>query len=384
MPVISSAGLASNVGLSVFSKIAQVWRTAGAAMSTKNLIDATKGARVEPTVLLDIDTQHYEHIQDILQSLQNQFAGYYLQAVQIDGNVGSINIVKQLEKFNPNRDAQFASVSPSWMLATESFKDRLPTPIDNAAMESFDRGAMNSYNEARMAHALEAEQISIQNAAKDISDSANLSIGKLLNVEFKDPQNAENKVTIPVALRLMVTSVSSQRLAHILSIGAEEDMSASDRYYAWKAGKLDFIRDIILCQDKIELAKKRMLQDRDGLYSAIVNKRNKSRLAAVISGVPSIGAASAIVIMSSTTAEMLERELLGKLKDFRTRQKVFENTSAMILAIVDKSWGKVTFYYSGMNDSNTVDVRSLKGNTKGPDIGEVLKAFTMGSAPTIR
>lgn len=41
---------------------------------------------------------------DVLQSLQSIFSGYYLQALAISTNIGKINVVKHLDKLNPNRN----------------------------------------------------------------------------------------------------------------------------------------------------------------------------------------------------------------------------------------------------------------------------------------
>lgn len=377
--------IAATAALSVFDKAGKLFAHAGAALDDRSLVEITKGARVEPLVLVDTDVLYYEGISDILQSLQNQFAGYYLQAVALSGNVGKVSIMQELDRLNPNRDSTFSNMNASWMNSMESYKDRLPVPFTEAALENADNKQLSATDRARMHYALEMDQKAMQAISKDIQEASNLSTGKILNVEFRDPNNSKNSVTIPVVLRLMVHSVASQRLTHILSLGAEEDMSAKDRYYAWRAGKLEFVKDIILATDKIEAAKQRLLMEKDDLYANIVSRANKNRFAAAVSGKASIGAASGIAVFSADTANMIENKMLGELRNTRTRQKIWDNTSLMIMVVVDKEWDKITFYYRGINESNTLDIRSVKSSAKGGggDVSDILKAFIQGNSPRL-
>ena len=72
-----------------------------------NIADFSKAARVEPICLIDSSVLYHDGLSDILQSLTNMFAGYYLQAVALSAQVNDVSVIKHLEKFNPNSNAIF-------------------------------------------------------------------------------------------------------------------------------------------------------------------------------------------------------------------------------------------------------------------------------------
>ena len=69
-----------------------------------SLIEYSKPTRVEPIVLLDDRVASLNFTNDIMQSLTSIFAGYYLQAVALSVNVGKVDVIRLLDKVNPDRD----------------------------------------------------------------------------------------------------------------------------------------------------------------------------------------------------------------------------------------------------------------------------------------
>jgi hypothetical protein len=90
-------------------------------------------------------------------------------------------------------------------------------------------------------------------------------------------------------------------------------------------------------------------------------------------------------VISDETAIKLESTLGGKLSDFKTRQKAILETSLMFVAVVDKEWERVTIYTRGFRDPIQLNARDLKTQAKGtgPDINEILKAYRLGSTPSL-
>ena len=95
------ATVAAEVGLMAVRKIMAGW---AASKGKNDLVSYTASSRVEPICLIDSDCIHHEMLPDVMQSLQSIFSGYYLQAMAISTNIGKIDVVKQLDKLNPNRD----------------------------------------------------------------------------------------------------------------------------------------------------------------------------------------------------------------------------------------------------------------------------------------
>lgn len=360
---------ASETGLAVIRKITDLWSAAKA----DSLIDYTSVARVEPITLIDNDLLFLEALPDVLQSLQSIFSGYYLQAWQISANVGKIEVMRQLDKLNPNRKPlDSAADSLGWLMATESYNDRLP--VYHTATAQNPGIALEADKERTQA-------VLAKDTASTMKELANLSVGKMLAVDVTDGLHT---ATITVNVRLIASGMPSESLVHILSVG-NKDTSVKERYYAWKSGRLEFIKDLIFCQDLIDAHRKELMNDKDGIYRNILARRRNNRLSTLFSGNPSVATASNLAVISSETAERLELEINGKLSNFRTRQQVFEKTYLMIMAVVDKQWGQVTFYHRNIDQPTQLSFSALKSANKGsgPDVAEILKAYRVGSSPSL-
>lgn len=356
----------SSIGLAAIRKVTDLWRGAKA----DSLIDYTQVVRVEPLVLIDADCLFLESLPEVQQSLLNIFAGYYLQAVAISNTVGKVEVFRQLDKLNPNRNpVDSGADSAGWLLAQESYKHRLPTPGNKHMALEADEDQASAFALGR-------------DTNQTMKELANLSVGKILNVEITD---GLHRATLPISIRLMASSMPSANLVHILSIG-NQDNSVKERYHAWKAGRLSFVRDLIFCQDLIDAHRKNLMADKDGLYSSILKRNRGNQIATLVSGNPSVATASNIAIMSIQSAEALEMKVNGRLKDFKTREAIFKATSLMILAVIDPSYDRVVFYHRGINGHTDVSVRDLKAGNKGnggPDVSEILKAYQVGHSPSL-
>lgn len=364
-----------NIGLSAIRKITDLW----SAGKSDSLIDYTQVARVEPIVLIDADCLYSDSIGQVQQSLLSIFAGYYLQALAISTTVGKIEVFRHLDRLNPKRSPMSSGAdSAGWLLAQESLQHRLPMPGDDKriAME-----AVTDEQVRRWGNAARPDATLGRDAGTTMRELADLSVGKIFNVEITD---GLHHATIPVSIRLMASSMPSASLVHILSLGSE-DTSMKERYHAWRAGRLSFIKDLIFCQDLIDAHRKNLMADKDGVYTNLLKRSRTNTLSAVLSGNPSVATASNMAVISSETAQELERTTNGHLKDFKTREAIFKKTYLMIMAVLDKQWERVTFYHRGINGTTEVGVRDLKSANKGsgPDVADILRAYSLGNSPTL-
>lgn len=336
-----------------------------------SLIEYTKATRVEPITLIDQRAVNLPYIDDVLSAGLNIFCGYYLQAVALSVNIGNVNVLKLLDKLNPNRDPIESAASGRWaeMAAgsLEGFGSSLPFSDDEA--DPYSQEATTNVN------AKDAGNIKLLN------ENANLSIGKLIDVNV---ESDGAKASFPVNVRLMSNIISPETLVNIMSLGAA-DKSFKERYHKWRSGQIHFIRDLIMCQDLIDAHKKALMKDKSGQYKSRMKSRSKNKLSAILSGNPSVATASSIFVITEETAKELESAIRGKLKKFATREKLFNDTSAMMMFVIDEEWEQVTIYHRSIESATTVSVKELqrKGNGKGPDILDVLTAFQKSTSPTL-
>lgn len=358
-----------------------------------SLIRFTKAARVEPIVLVDERLKHQPYITDIMQSLTSIFTGYYLQAVSLAVNVGQVNVIRLLDALNPTRDVADAAATHlvsqlqrPGLASMEAYRYGLPDPEHAFGLEAFgdhnvhdaliklDKAADDIANDGK-----ELPKVAGAMGFKNATEAVNLSVGKLVEVTIEDNNK---KATFPITVRLIATVVASEILAHILGDGSRNN-SLKERYHAWRAGQLEFIRDLILCQDLIDEHRRTLMKDKSGVYADILERRSANASAASLTNTPSIGTASNLAVVSAQTAKELERRIEGKLSNPKVRDRIFTNTYLMIMVVVDTEWEQVTIYHRGISTPTELSIKELKSANKGtgPDIGEILKAYQLGQNP---
>ena len=220
-----------------------------------------------------------------------------------------------------------------------------------------------------------------KDTTRDLKELADLSVGKIFMVDIED---GLHRLQLPVSIRLMASSLPPKQLVHILSHDSK-DTSVKERFHAWRSGRLEFWRDIVACSDLIDAHRDTIMKDKTGIYSDILKRNRTNQFAALLSGDPSIATASNIAIISDDTASQIEDEVGGRLHDFKTRQKIFAKTYLMFLVVIDKQYERVTFYHRGINQATELGVRDLKASQKGngPDVSDILRAYTMGQNPRL-
>lgn len=351
--------------LSAVGKISDIMRSA----TSESLIEYTQDTRVEPIVILDQQLRNKEYITEALQSLVSIFSGYYLQAVSISSNVGNIDVARLLDKLSTERSPiKSATGSLGSFLSMESYDVALPTVSTEAR-----RGRRNKKDD------FESSAKTDSGAHAKLSDASNLAVGKLLKVTIKENGH---EADVDVSVRLRVKTTGSEAIVKLMA-GKAKDTSARMRFIQWDTKELALWRDIVLCSDLIEAEKKAMIQDKDGTIATLANRRTKNRIAGVFSGEPSVNNASAMVVLSDQTRRQIEKDLGGKFKRFKDRERMFSNTLTMILMVIDTEWEQLTIYHRGIEEPTQLAVKELKGLNKGtgPDVGEILKAYQLGNSP---
>ena len=374
----------AETALSLVQKLPDIFRSS----RSNSLIQFSKPTRVEPICLMDDRCVNISFISDVMQSLTSIFSGYYLQAAALSVNVGKVDVIGLLDRINPNRSLDDNVVKGilntdlrPGMLSMESYEHALPTPDDKMGVEHFGLEASGVLGALSGDEGPDGTLSDMSDAMKAAREVSNLSVGKLLQVEVSSGQQ---KATFPVAVRLIVTAAPSNGVVHTLSLG-QRNTGVKERYHAWRAGQLEFMRDLVLCQDLIKAHKEGLMYDESGIYNASMKRRRANSLSAIFSGQPSVATVSNIVIISDQTRKDLERKIGGRLKDFRTREKLMNSTYTMLLVVIDPDWELVTIYHHSIDTPTELSASDMKNPSAkgGPDITEILKAYTEGKSPSL-
>jgi hypothetical protein len=337
-----------------------------AHVGNTSLADVSKMTRVEPLTIVSKDLLNVEYMADVQNSLLSIFTAYYLQAISFLMKIKDVEVVRTLDRLNPNRDGSglmFELAAESHSVSMESMKFSLPTKYTPAMEGDKDN--------------------------QTIMEASNLSVGKLINVELCYDANYSDKntdiqeiksVTIPVNVRLMASIVPTPTIVQLLALDGT-DKSLTERFHAWRAGRISFIKDLIFCQDLITEWKKASVGDDSGTAQEIMRRVTNAKKYGLLTANPSLAAASNIFVISETVAREIEQKLAGKLSNPRIRQQAFDNTYAMIIAVVDREHERVTFYIRGCAASTDLSLREIKAGQKGKgmDVMDLLKAMQMSS-----
>jgi hypothetical protein len=361
----AAQAVANNIG-----KVINTGEKIASYQKDQSLSEFARLTQVEPIVVISKDLINLDYMPDVMQSVLSIFAGYYMQAVSIITAIDSIKIIKTLDRLNPDRD------SSGYLLTVENistqlsshYKYKLPSMEDGSNLFTSD-----SKDQSQASYKVKT--------VSDLNETVNLAVGKLVQITFKESKGSE--VVVDVRIRLTPVVLSNMGVEKII-VSKTDDISLTERYHAWRSGRIKFIRDLIFCQDLIDEKKKAIMNDEEGVYSEIIRRVNNSKKYGLLSSNPSLVSASSIFIISEELARQIEIKFGGSLGNKRVMDKVFENTYAMMLIVVDREYDRVSFYTRGIHASSDFSIKEIKAANKGRgiDIGDVLKTFTMGQAPS--
>lgn len=370
----------------VFSKMKEAARHG----QTSSLVDVTAVARVEPLVIIDTDSFNADqYIGPVIQCAHTIFTAYYLQAVSLIGTVGSIKIAKTLDKLNPNRKPDRSGFLAHVLMgqAMESMEGT----INFAAEEPFGMGlesfslptyGMEAKDDKDKAKGKSNEAKISDKALATANELSNLSVGKLVNVTLTDQGQT---ATFPIQIRLIANEMPINPMLKLLSMQGL-DRTWTERYWKWRAGRIGFIKDLILMQDMVRADKRAMMEDETGVIDEIMRRAKNNKLSGFFSKNASMNEAANIVVFSEETARQLKQQHNIDIDNAKQRQTVFDGSYAMIMVKIDREYERVTFYINGMplgSSMNRNELKSNAGKNSSTDLVEVFQALKKSDSSSL-
>lgn len=439
-------------------KVNNYRKMASQTMDPKALSTVARSTSVEPFCVISKDCANLEYMYDINNTLLNMFIAYYLQAVntfvklddvrvrKILNSVGT-NVSMMLESQSLNHDMLKFKLPTSTNLSLESNNSNSgkPTPMVNwnvnkgddlPDLQSYSNLAIGkiielviNYDDKILRHNktkvmnggdsintktyrngvderidYEADGQTIRGASRSghIGNPDETITGKHTNSTTNEEQlflQEGKAVAIPIMVRLLVNVVPTRTLESLL-VRYKEDISFSERWFSWRAGRIRFWKDLVMCQDLVREHKRTVIDAENDVVGKIDSRVNKAIMTKTANiglkaatdrfddikniDTMSFGVASNLYVITAAEATKFEYFLGGKLSDIRTRNKLFGNGYAMILVVVDPDRERVKFYINGVDGYTDLSVKEIKSmsKNKGPDIGDMLKMLQMGMSPT--
>lgn len=397
MPVNGSPTLIENVR----NIITTYKGTVGDGMS---LADISKIARVEPITLISSNLTGVKDLYTVLHGVLNIYSAYYLQAVNIlSTQMVDSRILRILDKTNPDRDlktfltaGQFGTESlnlgeldgaamASRTMSLKGSKYRLPMlKSDNVRVSTESLDHESFYGEGDQTgedSALNAAMLRV-----DSFDKLGITVGKVIEVSFfanSDNDKDGQKIRVPVVVKLDTMIMPSEAVQRILTSNTAE-ITFGSRFQDAIDGRIGFIKDFILCQDLIKSQKKALIKDPTNYYSILLKRVNNSKAYSALSGNISMAGISSIYVISEEDEAEVQKKIGGKLNNQKTRDMVFDNTSAMMIVVIDKEWERVSIYIRDVKGFSQASFESFRNSTdKGSAvIADMLKGLTMNNPPS--
>lgn len=367
-------------------------------MSTNSMVEYTQSTRSEPITMVDHTIFNLPELSDLLTTLTTIYAAMYSQSfsIAINQEVSNIKILKTLDKINPKRSSsvlQHMSLESRSLMLPDYNKPETFNKVKAITMES------NTDSTDPLGGVLDRVAGTVETGVKKAGEELNKNKGNGLRVEtdaitkfssnlttgilFEVTVNSGgSQMTIPLSVRLITNELVKDNVLSIL-YSAIKNRTAKERYREWRAGGLSFWQDIILCRDILRENRKTIIKDQTGMVREILKRRTGNKIAGFFSRNPSISNISNILIVNQSTVEEFERVSYKKISDAKVRDIIFNNTSVMMMAVVNPDREIVTLYYHSLSLPTTISFRDLKSASKkqGLDPMEVLRFAQMGNPP---
>lgn len=389
---------------------------------------AAAPARVEPFVMIDESVVGLPYIKDVLNAGQRILICNYLLAHAATNSIGGINVARRLDRFAPDRSLDvatrhFLNMESSQnkgvgVYSGESYKHGLPfpgapvgvarfgdlaqhingpiLPDDTYSPESVfdkvfdkveglsDKAAphLDKYDEyTKPASKLKPGKDLMSGSAnvqKTVNEVSSLVMGAIVDVKIT---NGTQEATIPVQIRLRPVGVASEVVSGTFALQGK-DYSIPNRLRALRVGEIDW-KDLVFQTDAVREYRQLAAKDKNKFFRKTYERSNKNFLASMLTGKGSIGEMSSIIVTSVDTVRDFERKTGQRLADFRTRQKILEDTLTMLVLVVDPDSETVTVYMDSIDDEATYLVSDLKvgGKNDKNDLGELMTALMGGRIP---
>lgn len=384
-------GVATNVATTSLDKAISAVTRALQSGSGQSLVTKSAGVRVEPFTLIDTRALRLPYIKDVLNVGQRLFTAYYMLSVTSDNKIGSVKVSKRLDQFAPDRDLQAATLSflgtPDMqsaqvdLLSTESYHLGLPFVGEAAGLNRYSSYATEASNPAQNTPVKSSgASVAPSNLNKVVQDVANVAVGQIVDITLTDGQASG---TVQVMIRLRTMGMDPAPMASLLALGGR-DNSFSSSWRQFRVGEKTLWADMVRSQDRIDEYRRTAMADKSGYFRRAHARKNKSLLATLLTGTPSVADATSIAVITKETQLEAEDKMNGRFSDFNTRQRMFDDSMLMLLFVIDADHETVTIYTRDIEDYGVHTIKDMKGpsaaNSNG-DLADIMKSYLEGKVP---
>lgn len=357
------------------------------SMGSESLVEFTQSTTISPKAIVDSSLQSNPNISAILKMCNILVGSYTLMALSIMLRHDNVAIAEILDSVNPNRNVNESLARSAGTLLSGLNDDAwggyaMPrfdveknamTLTSTPYLEKLNAG-LNAINpKADPSIDVYDKEIPSMALHKDVMNTlynaGNLGTGTMIDVVF---ESRDRKVSVPVMINVEVNYLSSMGCVDILS-HMEKDISLKQRWWEWKNGLITTF-EFATAIDLVDQHAATLRRDTTGLYAEIRNRKKKNTVAGFLGGLAalkgglnngrpnglSVATASNILIIDDNTRKMLEQNIGGLLDDPMVRGRLFANSYAMMIIVVDPTWETVNIYIRGHAQKSEYRINDVK------------------------
>lgn len=356
----------------------------------QSLVTLANELLVQPIFIVSSSLRGLKEVDSINKLMLDLFTGYYIQAINIIINVKDIRVIDAirilnradesymfhlgLESIDEDYEYSFLPINISTETITQDDLDQINKKLDE--MKEATANLRNANREAKKATALPE--------AHDITKEANLQLGRTITIK----SGKENGMVIqfPVNIKAGIYYLTNKELTEIIS---SKGPKTGFRYRLdeLKSGGISFFKEFVFANDLIDEYKNMRVRNSSAseVIEDVSQRTNKGIIEYIRTGQSSISALYGGVTIDKNESLAIERQLGGPLSSPNVREKFFNSTMSMFLAVVDSGYEEVTIYTKDIRKSTTTSFKELSRSkdVNGPAIGEFFKAFQSGMSPQL-
>ena len=156
--------------------------------------------------------------------------------------------------------------------------------------------------------------------------------------------------------------------------------SSTDKLYKLDAKRGSYIDDILLSKELIKKKQRVLRNDASGVYQEALAQVRKGHAYSLFSSTFNPVTASTIYVISKRVAKAAEKEMRGQLSEIKVRDKIFDNSLAMMIAVIDTEWDTLTIYYNGITAPSVLTLSTLEKKSGDANIMDLFKTLKGGNA----
>lgn len=209
--------------------------------------------------------------------------------------------------------------------------------------------------------------------------------GRVIQMSLGAPNVKGPALTLTMFLKLSPTFIPAS-VAEAF-VGVNFTPSIKQRYIQMTTGEISFWKDFILAHDLNKKRRKAMRQDKsNALYDMIKESDSKVTNAWLKYSLlykDKANIANTILVFDKQTFVRACNTYGLKFSNYSSRQKFFDKTMSMMIAIIDTNYNTVEFAYHSLENIGTYTFNQMKGASKNDkyDLTDIMKAYGQGMAP---